>query len=210
MRWSFSIPEISREAVCASSSIPGILPARHLDGRRLVDGAVVEPVPVTAASAMAAGSVLAVNVVRPPSRQEQRRGHHDHDADPGRVARRPFVGSRVGFDVSAPSEVEGEISARVSRWESVFRSFHIMQHRLATCSRIDVPMIEPQGRPLRVVRFPPRRRDHRRRIRRLSRVGGRERIINSQFLILNSAIDIAPSQQHESPSIVRRQFKIKN
>jgi len=40
--------------------------------------------------------------------------------------------------------VEGEISARVSRWESVFRSFHIMQHRLATCSRIDVPMIEPR------------------------------------------------------------------
>jgi predicted acylesterase/phospholipase RssA len=40
--------------------------------------------------------------------------------------------------------VEGEISARVSRWESVFRSFHIMQHRLATCSLIDVPMIEPR------------------------------------------------------------------
>jgi NTE family protein len=131
------------EAVCASSSIPGILPSRLLDGRRLVDGAVVEPVPVTAASAMAAGTVLAVNVVGPPTRQEQS----------GAIV------TTMPISVEWPSafrrveawlrrqrteDVEGEISARVSRWEAVFRSFHIMQHRLATCSRIDVPMIEPQ------------------------------------------------------------------
>jgi len=131
------------EAVCASSSIPGILPERHLDGRRLVDGAVVEPVPVTAAKAMAVGRLLAVNVVRPPTRQE----------------RGPSIMTTMPIPVEWPSafrRVEGwlrrqraedpedEISARVSRWESVMRSFLIMQHRLATCSRMDVPMIEPQ------------------------------------------------------------------
>ena len=131
------------EAVCASSSIPGILPSRQFDGRRLVDGAVVEPVPVTAASAMAVGTVLAVNVVGPPTRREQSGA----------------IMTTMPISVEWPSafrrveawlrrqrseDVEGEISARVSRWETVFRSFHIMQHRLATCSQIDVPMIEPQ------------------------------------------------------------------
>jgi NTE family protein len=131
------------EAVCASSSIPGILPSRHLDGRRLVDGAVVEPVPVTAASAMAVGTVLAVNVVRLPPRREQ--GGALMTTMPIPVEW-PSAFRRVeGWFRRQPTEdVEGEIGARLSRWESVFRSFHIMQHRLATCSRIDVPMIEPQ------------------------------------------------------------------
>lgn len=131
------------EAVCASSSIPGILPSRRIGDRRLVDGAVVEPVPVTAASIMAQGMVLAVNVVRPPDRQEK--GGTIMTSMPIRIEL-PSVFRRIeGWLRRQRAErVEGEISARVSRWESVFRSFHIMQHRLATCSRIDVPMIEPR------------------------------------------------------------------
>lgn len=131
------------EAVCASSSIPGILPSCRLGDRRLVDGAVVEPVPVTAATAMAPGKVLAVSVVRPPSRQE--RGGNIMTSMPIGVEI-PSAFRRIEGWIRrqrANSE-EGEISARVSRWESVFRSFHIMQHRLATCSRMDVPMIEPK------------------------------------------------------------------
>ena len=131
------------EAVCASSSIPGILPSRRIGDRRLVDGAVVEPVPVTAASIMAQGMVLAVNVVRPPDRQEK--GGTIMTSMPIRIEL-PSVFRRIeGWLRRQRAErVEGEISARVSRWESVFRSFHIMQHRLATCSLIDVPMIEPR------------------------------------------------------------------
>ena len=130
-------------AVCASSSIPGILPSRRIGDRRLVDGAVVEPVPVTAASIMAQGMVLAVNVVRPPDRQEK--GGTIMTSMPIRIEL-PSVFRRIeGWLRRQRAErVEGEISARVSRWESVFRSFHIMQHRLATCSLIDVPMIEPR------------------------------------------------------------------
>lgn len=131
------------EAVCASSSVPGILPSRYIDGRRLVDGAVVEPVPVTAASAMSSGEVLAVSVVRPAPREES--GGALMTSMPIRVEI-PAVFRRIeGWLRRQRAErVEGEINARVSRWEAVFRSFHIMQHRLATCSPSAVPMIEPK------------------------------------------------------------------
>ncbi len=131
------------EAVCASSSVPGILPPRRFGQRRLVDGAVVEPVPVTAASGMASGNVLAVSVVRPAGRQEK--GGTIMTSMPIRVEL-PMAFRRVeGWLRRQRAErYDGEISARVSRWEAVFRSFHIMQHRLATCSRMDVPMIEPR------------------------------------------------------------------
>ena len=131
------------EAVCASSSIPGILPARRIGDRRLVDGAVVEPVPVTAASAMAPGPVLAVNVVRPSSSHEK--GGNIMTSMPIQVEL-PLAFRRVeGWLRRQRSErMDGEISARVSRWDSVFRSFLIMQYRLATCSHITVPMIEPR------------------------------------------------------------------
>lgn len=131
------------EAICASSSIPGILPARVIGDRRLVDGAVVEPVPVTAASAMTTGSVLAVSVVRPPGRQEK--AASIMTSMPIRVEL-PAAVLRIEAWLrrQRAERVDGELSARVSRWESVFRSFHIMQHRLATCIRIGVPMIEPR------------------------------------------------------------------
>jgi len=131
------------EAVCASASIPGILPSRRIGDRRLVDGAVVEPVPVTAASAMAPGRVLAVSVVRPPDRQE--RGGAFMTSMPIRMEL-PSTLRRIEAWIrrQRAERVDGEISARVSRWEAVFRSFHIMQHRLATCGRSEVPMIEPR------------------------------------------------------------------
>jgi NTE family protein len=109
----------------------------------LVDGAVVEPVPVTAAAAMQVAPVLAVNVVRPPGRREK--GGSIMSSIPIRVEI-PTVFRRVeSWLRRQQAETEAsEISARMSRWETVFRSFHIMQHRLATCSRFDVPMIEPR------------------------------------------------------------------
>src|SRR5690606_1555558 len=48
-------------AVRASVSIPGLLKPEHLDGRWLIDGGVVNPVPVSAARALGAESVIAVN-----------------------------------------------------------------------------------------------------------------------------------------------------
>jgi NTE family protein len=131
------------DAVCASSAIPGILPSVRIGDRRLVDGAVVEPVPLTAAAAMASGDVLAVSVVRPSEGREDRGTFMT--TMPIRVEL-PTVFRRIESWLRRQREgrIEDEISARVSRWEAVFRSFHIMQHRLATCSRSDTPMIEPR------------------------------------------------------------------
>ena len=131
------------EAVCASSAIPGILPSMRIGDRRLVDGAVVEPVPLTAAEAMASGAVLAVSVVRPSDGREER--GTIMTSMPIRVEL-PTVFRRIESWLRRQREgrLEDEVSARVSRWEAVFRSFHIMQHRLATCSRSTTPMIEPR------------------------------------------------------------------
>jgi NTE family protein len=131
------------EAVCASSSIPGILPARTIGGRRLVDGAISEPVPVTAASAMANGGILAVSVVRPTERLHE--GGAIMTSMPIRLEV-PSIFRRVEgwLRRQRTGRIEDELSARVSRWEAVFRSFHIMQFRLAMCSRSDAPMLEPR------------------------------------------------------------------
>ncbi len=61
-----------REAIKASSSIPGFLPPLEYRGLVLVDGAVAAPIPVEPAFALGADMVIAVNVSRPP----------DHDPMP--------------------------------------------------------------------------------------------------------------------------------
>jgi NTE family protein len=54
-----------RQAVAASMSIPGFLPPVRLDGRLLVDGAVVAPVPINACKLLGADAVIAVDVSQP-------------------------------------------------------------------------------------------------------------------------------------------------
>jgi len=54
-----------RQAVSASMSIPGFLPPIQYDGRLLVDGAVVAPVPINACKALGADVVIAVDVSQP-------------------------------------------------------------------------------------------------------------------------------------------------
>ncbi|MDO2946907.1 patatin-like phospholipase family protein [Aeromonas simiae] len=51
-----------RQAVRASCGMPGLLTPTQLDGRWLVDGAVVNPVPISLARAMGAEVVIAVNL----------------------------------------------------------------------------------------------------------------------------------------------------
>jgi len=50
------------EAVRASISVPGILPQVHRGGRLLVDGGLVDPVPVSAVRALGADLVIAVDL----------------------------------------------------------------------------------------------------------------------------------------------------
>lgn len=50
------------EAMRASFSLPGVFPPVRLDGRWLLDGALVNPVPVSACRALGADMVIAVNI----------------------------------------------------------------------------------------------------------------------------------------------------
>lgn len=50
------------EAVRASSAVPGIIPPVMIDGRRLIDGALVNPIPVSVCRALGAHVVIAVDL----------------------------------------------------------------------------------------------------------------------------------------------------
>ncbi|MCX2782898.1 patatin-like phospholipase RssA [Microbulbifer thermotolerans] len=64
-----------RDAVSASCAIPGLLSPKRLSGRWLVDGAVVNPIPVDVCRAMGATRVIAVDVTEDGvSLQDRRQG----------------------------------------------------------------------------------------------------------------------------------------
>jgi NTE family protein len=130
------------DAVRASSAIPGILSPLRLGGRNLVDGAVVEPLPITAAAELGTHPVLAVNVLKPPASPAlatpplprlRRKGVRSavRDRVDHWLLRQSRAGSPVGDD--APG-----------RLEAVMRSFHIMQYRLAAVAYPDAGAIEPE------------------------------------------------------------------
>ena len=130
------------DAVRASSAIPGILSPLRLGGRNLVDGAVVEPLPIAAAAALGPHRVLAGNVLKPPASRA--------------IAPRPLPRPRR-------KGVRSAVRDRVERWllrqagggaavgdeapnrlEVVMRSFHVMQYRLAAAAYPDAGAIEPE------------------------------------------------------------------
>jgi len=130
------------DAVLASSSIPGILPPSIIDGRTLVDGAMVTPVPVASAEEMVSAPVLAVNVLRPPSS-----GH----------AIKPVV--KRFLESAAPIQLLNHVETFLdshplpigrrkpdfpNRLEVVMRSFHIMQYNLAKQGRQASTCVEPE------------------------------------------------------------------
>jgi NTE family protein len=86
------------EAVRASISIPGVFTPVRCDGRILVDGSLVDPVPVAAARALGAEFVIAVDL--------------NHGVVSGRAAPRPA--RRQAAD-SAPSP-PGPAASASRRW----------------------------------------------------------------------------------------------
>jgi NTE family protein len=54
------------DAVMASIAVPGVFPPRNLDGRVLVDGGVMDPVPVGVARSLAPGLPVVAVVLSPP------------------------------------------------------------------------------------------------------------------------------------------------
>lgn len=129
------------DAVRASSAIPGILSPLRLGGRTLVDGAVVEPLPLAAAAEIGFDRVIAVNVLRPPVPRAVK-------PRPLPQQRRKGVRSAVRrrlerWLLRQPRDVPGSQAETASRWEAVMRSFHIMQYQLAASRYPNADAIEP-------------------------------------------------------------------
>lgn len=125
-------------ALRASYALPGIFPPIRVGGRWLVDGALVNPVPVSVARAYGARLVIAVNL------NSDRFGRGatiaSHGSDDGDLAppveRRPLGSafSRLGrmFGASRALGYDLIIGAARPRFSTVMiESFNIMQDRLA-------------------------------------------------------------------------------
>lgn len=124
-------------ALRASYALPGVFPPVHIGQRWLVDGALVNPVPVSAARALGARVVIAVNL------EADRFGRGatipSHGADPGDAppiapaakARNGLLGLRHMF--GAERALKRELiagPARPSFSTVMIESFNIMQDRL--------------------------------------------------------------------------------
>lgn len=124
-------------ALRASYALPGVFPPVHVGQRWLVDGALVNPVPVSAARAFGARVVIAVNL------EADRFGRGatipSHGADPGDIppitptakARNGFLG--LGHMFGAERALKRELiagPARPSFSTVMIESFNIMQDRL--------------------------------------------------------------------------------
>jgi NTE family protein len=124
-------------AVQASYALPGIFPPVHVGGRWLVDGALVNPVPVSAARAFGARVVIAVNM--DADRFGRGATIASHGADPGDIeAAPPASYARNGFArlrgiFGAERALKRQILAgdtRPSFSNVMIESFNIMQDRL--------------------------------------------------------------------------------
>jgi NTE family protein len=124
-------------AVRASYALPGIFPPVHLGGRWLVDGALVNPVPVSAARALGARVVIAVNMDADRFGRGTTIASHGADltdtppAAPAEHGRNGFARLRGMF--TAERALKRQIisgDSRPSFSTVMVESFNIMQDRL--------------------------------------------------------------------------------
>jgi NTE family protein len=123
------------EALKASYALPGIFPAVQIGERWLMDGALVNPVPVSAARALGARVVIAVNVNtdlfgRGTTIQDGLAGAKDKDEVPieAEVASRGLLG-RFGAEKSAARRLLGTPN-RPGLTTVMVDAFNIMQDRI--------------------------------------------------------------------------------
>ena len=123
----------------ASYALPGIFPPVRLGGRWLVDGALVNPVPVTAARAFGARVVIAVNLDADRFARGATIASHGSDPSdepPGAAARnaaqRAFMGlaRHVRRRAGASSARYLPATARPGFSTVMIEAFNIMQDRL--------------------------------------------------------------------------------
>ncbi|ROR32309.1 patatin-like phospholipase RssA [Inmirania thermothiophila] len=115
------------EAVRASIALPGLFTPLARDGRLLVDGGLVDPVPVSLCRALGADLVIAVDLnadlMRRPPQRPAAEGDDEEEGETGRL--RALL--RLGAE---------ELRRRLQREDGpslidvVLRSIHIMQYRI--------------------------------------------------------------------------------
>ncbi len=124
-------------ALRASYALPGVFPPVRLGGRWLIDGALVNPVPVTAARAFGARVVIAVNLDADRFARGATIASHGSDASdeaadtPPENSRNGFLGLRGMF--GAERALRRQIfaaSSRPSFSTVMIEAFNIMQDRL--------------------------------------------------------------------------------
>jgi NTE family protein len=124
-------------ALRASYALPGVFPPVHIGQRWLVDGALVNPVPVSAARAFGARVVIAVNLEADRFGRGATIPSHGADAGdappiaPTAKARNGFLG--LGHMFGAERALKRELiagPARPSFSTVMIESFNIMQDRL--------------------------------------------------------------------------------
>ena len=129
------------EAVRASSAIPGILPPVEIAGRTLMDGAMVTPVPVTAAASLSDEPLLAVNVLRlgaPVQHTREVVGRLLEAATPTSILQR--VDGLLG---KHRQRLRDRSPVAPNRLDVIMRSTHVMQYNLSRRQTSNARTIEP-------------------------------------------------------------------
>ena len=125
-------------ALRASNALPGIFPPVLIGGRWLVDGALVNPVPVSAARAMGARVVIAVNMEADRFGRGATIASHGADIDDGKAATtaaEPHNGlarlrGMFGAERALKRQIVENVGARPGFSTVMIESFNIMQDRL--------------------------------------------------------------------------------
>lgn len=157
-----------QEAVRASIALPGLFSPVRVDGRWLLDGGLVNPVPVSVCRALGADIVIAVNLssdtlgrtmssIQPDKRRED--GEEERDEEEGwfeRMIGRMHTGLRFRLDRLISSGTEEERVAGPGLFDVMAGSINIVQDRL-TRSRMagDPPDIQiaPRLAHIRLMEF---------------------------------------------------------
>jgi len=152
------------DAMRASYALPGIFPPVALDGRWLVDGALVNPVPVSAARVFGARLVIAVNL----SADVLGRGMimAGESVEPAAAPDQPPERRRTARPVRRGAVAEAPVRRRRPPSGHSGRDGGLLQHHAgphhagAPCRRSARCPDHAARRPGRLVRLPPRTGSH--------------------------------------------------
>jgi NTE family protein len=103
-------------AVRASSGVPGLFAPHWHDGRWLIDGGVVNPVPVSLCRALGAEIVIAVDLSRPVTRAAMRASERLAGAQAERTA---ATAPDAAADEERPAEASAEGTAILRKWSGL-------------------------------------------------------------------------------------------